>query len=207
MTDKPDEESSVYQENGLGDYPARFVEFFGPSLWKSIHSIAFTYPHSPTPEHRRQYIDFFRALGPVIPCPSCAIHYQQYLNQNPIDADNRQSLAKWVYDLHDSVNKRNNKEGPSFEEVRNDYNSWDQSKQARFNESARSVKLRRLGDPFFGRGPGGVKELNMGAFSGNDDFGLVTKYVVIIALVLILFYCIYRAKKKVDESETCDKEK
>ena len=96
-------------------YPSRFVEFFGPSTWRAMHAIAFTYPENATPETRMQYIDFFRALGPVIPCPSCSKHYMEYIDKHPIDADSRESLAKWVYELHQDVNRRNKKPGLTWE--------------------------------------------------------------------------------------------
>jgi hypothetical protein len=126
-------------------YPARFVEFFGPSLWKSLHSIAFSAPEKPSLEEQRDYVEFFRALGPVIPCPSCAAHYRAYLEANPVDASSREALARWVYDLHDFVNQRKNKKSPSFEAVRDHYAGWSQTRHAKL--AATAARERVLASP------------------------------------------------------------
>lgn len=126
-------------------YPARFVEFFGPALWKSLHSIAFSAPERPSIEEQRDYVEFFRALGPVIPCPSCAAHYRAYLEAHPVDASSREALARWVYDLHDYVNQRKNKTSPSFEAVRDHYAGWSQARHAKF--AATASRERVLASP------------------------------------------------------------
>lgn len=126
-------------------YPARFVEFFGPALWKSLHSISFSAPEHPSIEEQRNYVDFFRALGPVIPCPACAAHYRAYLEEHPVDASSREALARWVYDLHDFVNQRKNKKSPSFETVRDHYAGWSQTRHAKFATS--SARERVLASP------------------------------------------------------------
>lgn len=128
-------------------YPSKFVEFFGPSMWRVMHSIAFTYPETPGPETRKDYIDFYRSIGNVIPCPSCRTHYNKYLEENPIEGDDRESLSKWVYDLHSTVNERTNKPNPSYEQVKDAYTGWtpeqDQGK-------SREQVVREMGDPHFG---------------------------------------------------------
>jgi hypothetical protein len=125
--------------------PARYVEFFGPSLWRTMHSVAYTAPEHPTIEQQREYVDFFRALGPVIPCPACAAHYQDYLNKNPIDASSREALVNWMYELHDSVNRRKGKTSPSRAAVAAHYAGWNRARQLKYSASASAE--RALGSP------------------------------------------------------------
>ena len=93
-------------------YPSAFVEFFGPCTWKAMHSVAFSYardPFSPTPQEHKAAVDFFGSMAELIPCHMCRKHYKDYIREHPIKADNRDELAKWVFDLHNDVNRRTNK--------------------------------------------------------------------------------------------------
>jgi LPXTG-motif cell wall-anchored protein len=118
--------------------PAKFVEFWGPSTWKALHSIAYTAPVSPTIEQQREYVDFFRALGPVLPCPSCSLHYQTHLGEHPVDASSREALVRWVYDLHDSVNRRKGKVSPPRAAVDEHYAGWSAARHAKLAASGRA---------------------------------------------------------------------
>lgn len=148
-----------------GVYPARYTEFFGPCLWKSMHSIAFTFaadPHNPTPEEQKAAVDFFGSLKTLIPCGACAMHYGKYLEVKPVDTSSRDSLARWVYDLHSNVNERRHVPNPSFEQVEHDYTGMVIDQQEMKNMSAAEVqeKVVELADPHFGKMPSiGKKEL------------------------------------------------
>lgn len=179
-------------------YPARYTEFWGPALWKAMHAIAFTYPDKPTPEQRKDYIDFFRTLGPVIPCPSCSTHYQEYLDKNPIDADDTESLAKWVYDLHDDVNKRKGRKSPSFEAIKNDYTGWDNKKHQALQKMPPAQRFRKLADPHLSRTPGtGSKELS----SGDAELSSGSNTFLIFAVVGVLIFLIIQRRRRASENE------
>lgn len=112
-------------------YPSKFVEFFGPSLWKSLHSIAFNYgsdPNHPKPEEHKAALDFFTSLTHLIPCGACSRHYEAYLARHPVDASSRDALARWVYDLHSDVNKRRRVKNPDYDEVVAMYAGWNGDK-------------------------------------------------------------------------------
>lgn len=136
-------------------YPAAFVEFFGPSTWKAMHSIAFSFaadPEHPTSEEQKAAVDFFASLRVLLPCPSCAKHYSAYLATHPIDTTNREALSRWVYDLHSDVNRRRHVPNLSYEEVRKLYTGFD---PADVPENPSSSELRMhlesLADPHFGK--------------------------------------------------------
>lgn len=171
-------------------YPSRFVEWFGPCMWKTMHSIAHSYPEKPSEETRRKYIDFFRNLGAVIPCPSCGDHYDKYLSDHPIDADNRESLARWVYDLHSDVNKRKHKPNPSFEEVREAYEGWDQQKHQALASASEAEKQRRMATPLLNLKTGGASELM------TAEADRLTKYIAIGCGVFLLIFFLQRMRAR-----------
>lgn len=136
--------------------PSVWVEFFGPSTWKALHSIAHNYaadPANPTSEERRDVIDFLRLLEKLLPCPSCRVHYGKWLQSHPIDASTRESLVRWLYDLHSDVNRRSHKPNISYEEHKRDYSGWTQQDLDRLRTLPREKQLVTLADPHNGRRP------------------------------------------------------
>lgn len=153
-----------------------------------------------------QYIDFFRALGPVIPCPSCAQHYMGYMEKHPIDADSRESLARWVYDLHEDVNKRSHKTGLTWEQVKSDYTGWNPERARELaSASSRQKGLRQLADPHFGRPiqvRGGGSEAQQGKDPGASR-GMMIFFAAFVIVVIAGWYKrrVAMRKKKQEEDE------
>lgn len=170
-------------------YPSRFTEFFGPNLWKVMHAVSFTYPKTPTDEQAQQYKDFFHSLGDVIPCPGCRVHYKKYLEEHPIKLNNSDALSRWVYDLHDTVNRRNKKSSPSYDEIKDDYAVYDEKKDNYFNSLSGDNQRLALADPFFGR-VGNVG--NVGGVGGGQ---YETKVLFVLVAALLGAYGLYTLKK------------
>ena len=85
---------------------------WGPHAWKFIHIVALAYPIVPTTEEQLTYKHFFTIIGDIIPCNICREHYKQHLKNNPITDDilsTRKKLLHWTIDIHNEVNKLNNK--------------------------------------------------------------------------------------------------
>lgn len=95
--------------------------FWGPSAWRLLHAVSFTYPVHPTQEDKLHYENFFKELRYVLPCPMCRHHFAQFMQANPIDLSSRKGLARWVYNAHDNVNKNNHKVSPTYETVEKAY--------------------------------------------------------------------------------------
>lgn len=161
-------------------HPAAFVEFWGPNAWKFLHSIAFTYPERPSAEQRKAAAEFFRSLPHLLPCSTCGDHYGAYLRKHPVDTSSRLGLARWLYDLHQDVNRRTGKPGLSWEEVVFEYTVY--PKPGRGSET-----LRSMADPHLGRTPG----------SGEESGGM--ERVAVLAgsglLAVVLFFTLYRRLK------------
>lgn len=167
--------------------PSKFVEFFGPALWKSMHSIAYAAPESPSLEEQRDYVDFYRSLGEVIPCPACRTHYKAHLKKHPIDASSRTALAKWVYDLHDAVNKRQGKVSPPPEVIDAYYSEWNKLKHMKHQAGGRSSE-RALASPL-------IEDL----VAEDDHINTIAASVVVCLLVAgFVVYCV-RSRERRDQ--------
>ena len=96
---------------------------WGPGAWLFLHSITLNYPENPTDNDKMFHKNFFLNLQNVLPCPSCAQHYSMNLKKFPIDPalESRELLVKWLIDIHNDVNIKNNKPVWSYADVYNKY--------------------------------------------------------------------------------------
>ncbi len=172
---------------GDGGYPARFVEFFGPSMWKTLHAITFTYPHNPTDKDKENYRNFFYSVGPVVPCPECSNHFQQHLTATPPRLESRESLSKWLYNIHDLVNRTNNKKSPTFEQVQGMYNNWTKADNEAFGNLNTRYKLKRMADPHFNKLPGAKSESPMDDLTNRNIAGILVICAIILAIIIIAY--------------------
>ena len=81
---------------------------WGPGFWMTLHTISLNYPSNPTAIQRRQYRTFFDSLRHVLPCGKCRDNLVDNLTSTKYDKDvfrNRDTLSRWVYDLHTCVNQ------------------------------------------------------------------------------------------------------
>ena len=86
---------------------------WGPHMWKSLHCISFNYPMHPTNEQKKIYKSFFELVGHVLPCKACGTSYNELVSsgENQITEEvfnNKNTLTKWLYNLHMAVNKKLN---------------------------------------------------------------------------------------------------
>ena len=79
---------------------------WGPQMWYILHIVSFEYPEHPTEYDKRIYHDFYTSLKDVIPCPECRKHYRDHITQYPLTPhlDTRDTLIKWVIQVHNFVN-------------------------------------------------------------------------------------------------------
>ena len=112
----------------LSDYKSgdgMLTSVWGPSAWHFLHTLSFNYPVKPSHEQKCQYRDFVLALGNVLPCKYCRINFKKNLRALPLkkeDMASRDTFSRWVYRLHEHVNKMlKKKSGLSYEDVRDRY--------------------------------------------------------------------------------------
>ena len=92
-------------------------DVWGPHGWKFIHYVTLGYPENPTLIDKKNYKNFFKLIGNVLPCGLCRNHYRNHLMEYPLSdkiLDNKNKLIKWGINVHNAVNKENNSKEYSF---------------------------------------------------------------------------------------------
>ncbi|KAK7745946.1 Flavin-linked sulfhydryl oxidase of the mitochondrial IMS [Cytospora paraplurivora] len=87
------------------DCPAD-VETLGRSTWTLLHSIAATYPTTPSPSQQNDVVGFVNLFSKLYPCWVCASDFRDYLRKDPVKAGSRGEFGQWLCDAHNDVNKK-----------------------------------------------------------------------------------------------------
>ena len=92
---------------------------WGPPAWKFLHLLTLNYPNSPSFEDKYKYKEFIIALHRVLPCYTCSQHFEKKIKETNFNdiLKSRESLFEWFVDVHNDVNKQNNKKQWSYREV------------------------------------------------------------------------------------------
>ena len=115
----------VYSQDDYNSNDGMLTTVWGPSMWHCLHTISFNYPVEPTDENKKHYMDFVLSLRFVLPCGKCRKNLAKNLKKLPITMDamkSRDTFSKYIYELHEVVNKMlKKKSGLSYEDVRERY--------------------------------------------------------------------------------------
>mgnify|MGYP001207409933 CR=1 FL=1 len=98
----------IYKKKDYQSNDGMLTSVWGPSAWHFIHCVSFNYPVNPTCDDKRNYRNFILNLRHVLPCGKCRVNLCKNLKKNPITwkhMKNRDSFSKYVYHLHESINK------------------------------------------------------------------------------------------------------
>lgn len=112
------------ENNGL------ITKIWGPGMWKGLHSVAYGYPIKPTEEQKLNYLKYFQLVGDVLPCKYCRESYKKFISDGSTKLDmsvmdSRETLTRWVYMLHEAVNKKLGVNyGVSYDDVTKRYESY-----------------------------------------------------------------------------------
>lgn len=100
------------------------TELWGPSFWKTLHFITFTYSDFPNKDDKKLMYDLFDNIKERIPCFKCKRAFKQFLIHVPIDEFlyNKNSLIYWLYIIHNTVNFKLNKPYYTIENLFETYN-------------------------------------------------------------------------------------
>jgi hypothetical protein len=101
------------------------TRFWGPSGWRLLHLITFTY----TPAKKTEVKEFFELLPYVLPCKFCRASLTEYMRTEPIEPalESQSKLTHWLYRVHNLVNGKLRGQGlldeknPSFQSVKEVY--------------------------------------------------------------------------------------
>ena len=117
--------TNTFNNDDYNSLDGMLTTVWGPSLWHSLHTISFNYPIKPSKQEKQNYYNFFMGLKHVLPCRYCRDNFVKNLKQVPLTNNtmkSRETLSKWLYDLHEEINRMlGKKSGLSFEDVRNRY--------------------------------------------------------------------------------------
>lgn len=98
---------------------------WGPHLWKYMHCAAANYPDNPSDKQIDDMKTWLKTLTVTIPCQACRHHYGNYIQKYGPNLDeicsSKDNLFKFIVDIHNKVNERNNKPIVSLEEAKEMY--------------------------------------------------------------------------------------
>jgi hypothetical protein len=98
---------------------------WGPSMWHFLHTMSFNYPIHPTADEKKHYKEFMLNLQYILPCKYCRQNLTKNYKAFPLrsnDMAGRESFSRYVYKLHEMVNKMlKKKSGLSYCDVRERY--------------------------------------------------------------------------------------
>jgi hypothetical protein len=117
--------SSVYSEDDYHSNDGMLTTVWGPSMWHYLHTMSFNYPVHPTKENKEKYRNFILSLQDVLPCGKCRKNLVKNFKKLPIteeSMESRKTFSKYIYDLHEVVNKMlGKKSGLTYCDVRERY--------------------------------------------------------------------------------------
>ena len=101
---------------------------FGPATWFVLHITSFNYPVKPTKEDKEHYKAWLLSFQYTLPCGYCRKNFSNNLKMagfNDACMKNREAFSKFIYKLHNCVNKMLGKNIKiSYEEVRDRYENF-----------------------------------------------------------------------------------
>jgi len=157
-------------------------EVWGPHAWFLLHSITFNYPENPSTIDKNNIRNFFYSFAEVIPCNTCKNHFKKNLKKYPLTDEvlkSNENLVTWLIDIHNIVNKDNDKNVLTREEVmeyyKNKYENYNNNNNINNNNNSNKNTEK--------------KNKNKNKNKNKSNFN----YLLFIFITIILLY-IYRKK-------------
>ena len=124
-------------------------DVWGPSLWSAMHSLSFTFPAACDTNcgERAAMFEFLKSLKTLIPCQECRGHYSKWFDEKvgtkaSTVLSGRDALSKSLVDLHNEVNKREEKKAIDYDAVVKKYVTSQKSCKVNFsNADVQSIVL------------------------------------------------------------------
>lgn len=115
----------VFTKKHYNSGDGMITTIWGPSMWHYLHTISFNYPVKPSIENKKKYKEFILNLQYTLPCKYCRINLTKNFKIHPLKnchMKNRDTFSRYVYTLHEIVNKMlNKKSGLTYCQVRERY--------------------------------------------------------------------------------------
>jgi hypothetical protein len=119
---------SIFTDKDYKSADGMLTSIWGPPLWHVLHTISFNYPVKPSEEQKKHYYNFYSNIKNILPCKFCRHNLTDNLKSLPLTMNvltSRLTLSRWVYDLHEIVNKMlGKKSNLTYDEVRDRYETF-----------------------------------------------------------------------------------
>lgn len=116
---------NTYNESDYNSNDGMLTSVWGPGMWHYLHTMSFNYPVKPSCQDKKRYSEFIYSLRYVLPCGKCRKNLCKNLKRLPLKISNMESRAtfsKYVYDLHELINKMlGKKSGLTYDVVKERY--------------------------------------------------------------------------------------
>ena len=149
----------VFTKKQYNSGDGMLTSVWGPSMWHYLHSMSFNYPVEPSKENKHYYKEFVKNLQYTLPCKYCRINLKNNFKAHPIKEchmKDRESFSRYVYELHELVNKMlNKKSGLKYCDVRERYEHFrarcsnEKPKIFKFNKTKK--KEKGCTEPLYGK--------------------------------------------------------
>jgi len=149
----------VFSNNDYLSGDGMMTSVWGPPMWHVLHTISFNYPINPTDDQRKHYFSFYSNLVNILPCKYCRENLQKNYKILPLTIEtfkSRETLSKYVYDLHELINKMLNKEsGLTYEDIRDRYEHFrsrclEDPKKNNLNHKSKKLPESGCVEPLYG---------------------------------------------------------
>ena len=118
----------IFTKNDYNSPDGMLTSVWGPPMWHVLHTISFNYPVKPTKKDKENYYKYFKNLQTVLPCRYCRDNLKKNLKMIPLTKKvfkNRETFSRWVYNLHEIVNKMLGKKSKlTYNQVRDRYEQF-----------------------------------------------------------------------------------
>lgn len=174
---------------------------WGSAFWHVLHMISFSVPEKIDDiELKNNLYNFFKNLGTVLPCKECADHYNKNFNLLSLEnnLNSRDSLSRWVYNLHNLVNEQtgvSKDKWPSYKEVYDKFMSLKldtcSSNTCSSSDLTCHVSLVPKNKEYYGIN-------NNNFYTGNNNYifiGIGIGIIIIIIVFLLYKKNIFKYKK------------
>lgn len=136
-----------YSTDDYNSDDGMLTAIWGPSLWHFLHTMSFNYPENPCEADKRHYRTYIYSMIYVLPCGKCRVNLRMNLKKLPLKIKHmksRDTFSRYVYDLHELINKMLNKESNlTFEQVRNTYENF-RSRCTEENDKTKALLRKTL---------------------------------------------------------------
>ena len=97
-------------------------DFWGPITWKALHMLTLKIKANKFKEKQKELFNIIIKICASLPCPECAFHASYLIKKYKIENMNeKKKLILYMFNLHNSVNKKNGKNILSYKEFINIY--------------------------------------------------------------------------------------